>query len=364
MLPLRPSRVAILLAVPSHAQEPRSVSGLLTDSAGAPVSGASVSLVSPQGSVRGSARSTSQGEFRIANVAVGTYLLLVESPGFASRRMAVRVEKGGVDGLKVDLQPGAAFSDEVTVTATPGRAQEVADTPQRVNVIDGEEIGLRAKAVAAQIANGEVGIHLQRTSPTIGGIFIRGLTGTKVNVYLDGVRYTTSAQRGGISTFLNMVEPEALSSVEVLRGPSSAEYGSDALGGSVQFLTHTPSLSSDGRRVSGSWTANFGSADASYGSGLNAAYAGARFGLSGTVAGRRINTLKPGDGRDSHNAATRFLGLPSSVLIGERLPDTAFTQYGGRLKSLRATCAPNRTAASATTSSSAAMATSWPSSRT
>ena len=161
---------------------------------------------------------------------------------------------------------------------------------------------------------------------------MRGLTGTKVNVYVDGVRYTTSAQRGGISTFFDMVDPEALEGIEVVRGPSSAEYGSDALGGTVQLLTRVPVFSPAGQRVSGSWNASFGSADASFGSGLVARYAAPTFGLLGTLAGRRVNTLRPGGGVDSHNAVTRFFGLPSSTVIGERLPDTAFTQYGGQLK--------------------------------
>ena len=46
---------------------------------------------------------------------------------------------------------------------------------------------------------------------------------------------------------------------------------------------------------------------------------------------RRINRLRPGGGLDTHAAVTRFLGIPSDIL-GERLPDTAFTQYGGLLR--------------------------------
>ena len=72
---------------------------------------------------------------------------------------------------------------------------------------------------------------------------------------MDGVRYTTGAQRGGISTFFDLVEPSALEAVEVVRGPSSAEYGSDALGGSVQLLTRAPALSADGGRLAGSFSA-------------------------------------------------------------------------------------------------------------
>jgi outer membrane receptor for ferrienterochelin and colicin len=308
------------------------VSGRVLDPGGAPVPDAAVALLSPQGAVAATTRSDVAGGFRFEAVPSGSYVLTAGSPGFATRRLAVRVEAGGAaDALAVDLQP-EAFRDEVTVTASPGRAAALEDVAQRVNVIGEEEIALRSKAVLAQAASEEVGLHLQRTSPTIAGVFVRGLTGTKVNVYLDGVRYTTSAQRGGISTFFDMVEPEALEGIEVVRGPSSAEYGSDALGGTVQLLTRVPVFSPSGQRVSGSWNASAGSADASFGSGLVARYAAPTFGLLGTLAGRRVSTLRPGEGRDSHNAVTRFFDLPSSTVIGERLPDTAFTQYGGQLK--------------------------------
>jgi len=324
--------VLSVAGVPLAAAGSGRVSGRVRDPAGAPVPDAAVALLSPQGAIAATARSGATGEFQLDAVPSGSYVLTAGSPGFATRRLALQVEAGrAVEALAVDLQP-EAFHDEVSVTATPGRADALEDVAQRVNVIGEEEIARRVKAVLAQAASGEAGLHVQRTSPTIAGVFVRGLTGTKVNLYVDGVRYTTSAQRGGISTFFDMVEPETLEGIEVVRGPSSAEYGSDALGGTVQLLTRVPVFSPAGRRVSGSWNASAGSADASFGSGLVARYAAPTFGLLGTLAGRRVNTLRPGGELDSHNAVTRFFGLPSTTAIGERLPDTAFTQYGGQLK--------------------------------
>jgi outer membrane receptor protein involved in Fe transport len=323
----------VLVGAPLAARaEPESVSGVVVDPVGAPVPGASVSLLSPLGSIAAATRSDAAGAFRLAAVPPGSYVLAAEQPGFAVRRLAVRVEADRPpEPLEVALQP-EIFRDEVTVTASPGRAAALDDVAQQVNVVSEEEIALRAKAVLAQAAAEETGLQLQRTSPTVGGVFVRGLTGTKVNVYVDGVRYTTSAQRGGISTFFDMVEPEALEGIEVVRGPSSAEYGSDALGGTVQLLTRAPAFSPSGRRVSGGWNASFGSADASFSSGLVGRYSAATFGVTGTLSGRRVNTLRPGGGIDSHNAVTRFFDLPSSVAIDDRLPDTAFTQYGGQVK--------------------------------
>ena len=98
----------------------------------------------------------------------------------------------------------------------------------------------RAPEVVAQVVDEEPGVNLQRTSPSLSAVFVRGLTGRNVAVYVDGVRYTTSAQRGGVGTFFSLIEPSALATVEIIRGPASSQYGSDVLGGVVNFLTHSP----------------------------------------------------------------------------------------------------------------------------
>lgn len=306
------------------------MSGTVKDPTGAVVPRSSVTLVSPQGAIAAAQHTDERGAFHFPSVRSGTFVLVAEARGFAPRRIALKVEGASIE-LEVALQP-EAFRDEVTVTASPGRVEALESVPQRVNVIGEEQVAFRSKAVLAQAASEEVGLHLQRTSPTMGGIFVRGLTGTKVNMYVDGVRYTTAAQRGGVSTFFNLVDPEVLEGIEVVRGPSSAEYGSDALGGTIQLLTRRPQFSPSGGDVSALWNSSFGSADTSYGSSLTVRYAAPKLGVTGTLAARHAGDVRPGGGEDSHNAVTRFLGLPSSVVIGERLPDTAFTQYGGHLK--------------------------------
>jgi outer membrane receptor protein involved in Fe transport len=318
-----------LLADAAHAVR-TVVSGVVTDSQGTPIPGAAVTLATAQGSTVASRRADGQGAFRIEGLPQGSFVLRAEATGFAPRRLALRLTALPTE-LTIALLP-ESFRDEVTITASPGAADTVDATAQRVNVIPAELIVMRAKSVLAQAVAEEEGLHVQRTSPTIAGVYVRGLTGAKVNVYVDGVRYTTGSQRGGINTFFDLVEPESLEGIEVVRGPSSAEYGSDALGGSIQLLTRVPPFSSEGRRLSGSASLAGGSADASFGSALNAAYAAPRFGLSATLAGRRVNRLRPGAGVDSHNAVTRFFDQPSDLVVDDRLPDTAFTQYGGQLR--------------------------------
>lgn len=320
-----------MVITPSFAGEGRRVAGWVRDALGGSVNAADVTLLSSHQAILGSTRTDAQGRFTLERVPPGTYLLRVTSPRFAERRMAVRVEHSDVENIEVSLSLESVH-EEVTVTADAGLVEDAVRLSQQVNVIGADEIQQRAKAVVAQAVSEEVGVHLQRTSPSLAGIFVRGLTGNKVNVFVDGVRYSTSATRSGISTFLDLIEPSGLESVEVLRGPNSAQYGSDALGGSVQFISRAPAFSSGGPPVRTTLSTVISTADVSFGSNLSTSYGGRNFGLLVNLAGRRINTLRPGGGVDSRSVLQRFFGLPSSRFHGDRLPDTAFTQYGGMLR--------------------------------
>lgn len=311
--------------------EGKRITGVVRDAQRGVVVGAEVTLLNAQQAVLGATRTDAQGHFGFEGVPRGRHLLVARAAGFEELRLVVQVERVDVDHVEATLSVLPVHA-AVTVTATPGQVEDAGGLSQPVNVIGGEELQWRAKAVLAQAAEGEVGVHLQRTSPTVGGIFIRGLTGNKVNVFIDGVRYTTAAQRGGINTFLNLIEPSSLEAVEILRGPNSGRYGSDAIGGSVQFLSLVPPLGADTPVAHGSFSASGNTADASYGAALASSYGARRFGVVGNVAGRRANTLRAGRGLDSHSAVTRFFGLPSDRFYGSRLPDTAFTQYAGLLR--------------------------------
>jgi outer membrane receptor protein involved in Fe transport len=322
--------VAPVAAQAQQGSQGGEVTGLVTDARGAVISRAKVAIISAQQALQGMTETDHDGRFRFTGIAPGDYVLLVSRPDFSRRRVAVRVAAGETASIEVALEVNQV-TEHVTVTAETGRVEHRDNVIQAVNVITDEAIRLRARAVLAQMADEEVGVSLQRTSPTIGGIFVRGLTGKNVATYLDGVRYTTSAQRGGISTFFNLNEPSSLRAVEILRGPNSGQYGSDSLGGTLQLISRSPEFGSPEPETHGELNTFFTSADLSFGGNTLLTYGTRRFGLLANLASRRVNTLRPADGIDSHSSLTRFLGLPSNIL-GDRLTDTAFTQYGGTVK--------------------------------
>jgi hemoglobin/transferrin/lactoferrin receptor protein len=132
--------------------------------------------------------------------------------------------------------PAPALLPGVTVTATKTeRALE--DVPESVTVVDGEQLQQEQAAslddALKSVPNVEMGGGPRRIREQP---FIRGLGGGRVVVQIDGARQNFESGHQG-SLF---VEPELLKRVEVLRGPASALYGSDALGGVLSLNTKDP----------------------------------------------------------------------------------------------------------------------------
>lgn len=316
-----------LSTLTARAQSVGRLSGVVRDQQGASVSGAKVALIPSQQAAAQTTVSDVSGRFNFELIPPGSYEVRIEHSGFAAHRLAAAVTSGNITEINAVLEI-AGIKDAVTVTAETGQAQDKHLVAQQVNVVNEAAIFQRTTAVLAQVAEEEVGVSMQRTSPTIGAVLVRGLT--EVGVYVDGVRYTNSTQRGGINTFFNLNEPTSLRSVEMLRGPNTAQYGSDSLGGTVQLVSRQPEYGFLAPVVNGEFNTFFTSADLSYGGNTLVSYGTKRFGVLLNAVGRRVNTLRPGGGIDSHSALTRFLGIPSS-LLGSRLTDTAFTQYGGTI---------------------------------
>ncbi len=160
--------------------------------------------------MRRTALTGADGKFTFANVAPGTYSVAVSRAGFGHHNSVVQVSfRASKKELNIELEINP-LSEEVTVTAEAGQVSDAAKLAQPVNVINELEILERGTEVVAQVVDEEQGVNLQRTSPSLSAVFIRGLTGRNVAVYVDGVRYTTSAQRGGVGTFFSLIEPSSL----------------------------------------------------------------------------------------------------------------------------------------------------------
>lgn len=306
------------------AQLAENLTGTVKDTNGAIVVGAQITI---RGTITRSVITDAGGRYSFGELPLGDYVMTITAGGFADQSLKIKVTSNS-NTVDTVLDIG---SIKAAVTAEIGQEIDKKEIPQAINIIGNRQLLERTNPILAQAVQEEAGVNLQRTSPTMGGVFVRGLVGTKVNVYVDGVRYTTSAQRGGVSTFFNLNDASGLDSIEVIRGSSSAQYGSDALGGTVSMLSRSPVYGTNKAELHGETNLSFGTVDRSAGGSALFSYGTNKLGGYINLAGRNVGQIRTAKGLDTHSALIRFLGIPSNIL-DDRLPDTDFQQYGGNAR--------------------------------
>jgi outer membrane receptor protein involved in Fe transport len=258
-------------------------------------------------------------------------MVRVEATGFQAAVKAVTL---GRDVLVV-LSP-VATRTEVTVTAVRGMAEEVTETPSIASVATGGALEHSKGPTIGNQLEGKPGILVQQTTTAQVSPFLRGFTGYQVLNLIDGVRFNNSTLRSGPNQYLAFLEPSQAERMEAVLGPTSSQYGSDALGGTIQVLT-TPARFADGDQ--GEWhgqaTLGGNSADLSTGATGRLLWGTARAALMGGAHWRDHQDLRGGGGRDSRHTLRRLFGLNDEQIrdiTGNRMLDTAFRQSGGYAK--------------------------------
>ena len=220
---------ALALHAPApHAAAPHTVAGIVTDSAGAPIADARLKLVE----LGRSATSGLEGRFSIAGVNSGRYHLSVSAIGYAPRIEPVVVTDSDVS-LRLSLKRSVVELEALQVTATPN-ATTLLDSPQPVSALGGDELRQAQAPSLGETVENLPGVRSLSTGTGIGKPVIRGLTSNRVLIVADGQRLET--QQWGDEHSPN-VDTEDAERVEVIRGPASVLYGSDALGGVVNVVT-------------------------------------------------------------------------------------------------------------------------------
>src|SRR6266568_1494589 len=224
------------------------LSGRVADPDGRAVSGAAVVVVE----LHRVALTGTDGRFHFSDIPAGIYTVTVRSLGFAP--LARRVTVSGSTTLDLTLERTSVWVEPVTVTATRAPL-DVFSSPLPTEALSEDRLR-RAQSVSLAHALAELpGINALSTGQQIGKPVIRGLAGPRVLVLEDGSRledYSWSDEDGP------SVDARLAQRVEVIRGPASVLYGSDALGGVVNVIPEElpdanqgPKILSGGFEVSG-----------------------------------------------------------------------------------------------------------------
>jgi outer membrane receptor protein involved in Fe transport len=150
----------------------------------------------------------------------------------------------------------------IQITGTR-RGSEIAGVSTPVQVIAAEALSERTPEVLTDALREAPNVHVQATTVGQGSPYVRGLTGSAVLNLVDGMRLNHAIYRSSPNPYLALVDSHVARRVEILRGPASVLYGSDAMGGVIQVVTRKPEFHSAEWETRGGVDARFGSADLS-----------------------------------------------------------------------------------------------------
>jgi len=171
---------------------------------------------------------------------------------------------------------GTLALQQVTISATR-QEQDVNSVPSTISVHDRQELDRQNVNTIKELVRYEPGVSVGGTGQRggVSGYNIRGIDGDRILTQVDGVEIPDSFFNGPYAkTQRNYVDPEIVKRVEILRGPASVLYGSNAIGGAVSYFTLDPDdIIKPGQDVGARLKTGYSSADRSW---LK----------SGTVAGR------------------------------------------------------------------------------
>jgi len=134
------------------------------------------------------------------------------------------------------------------VVFSANRAEEKkSDVPYSIEVIDSKTIALENPQTSADMLANTGNIMIQKSQGGGGSTIIRGFEANRVLLVIDGVRMNNAIYRAGHLQDVITIDNAMLDRAEVIYGPSSVMYGSDALGGVIHFYTKKPLLGVDGK---------------------------------------------------------------------------------------------------------------------
>lgn len=219
----------LLLVLLSHVLIAQTLSGKIVNTEdGKPIMFASV--YAPEFSL--GTQTDTAGNFSFSNFPSSTVLLKISASGFET--IEIMVNSAIDKNLIIKLEHSHIHLDEVTVSTPFGHLQN--ENVTNVTSVRLNDINRIPSLSLSEAVSNIPGVYQLSTGNGIGKPVIRGLSGTRVVTYLGGLRIEN--QQWGDDHGMGITEV-GVEGVEVIKGPASLLYGSDALGG-VMYFIHSP----------------------------------------------------------------------------------------------------------------------------
>lgn len=232
-------QIAVFLLCPTLAvlAAENAIEGNISDRSGGRIAEVAVKLIEAASNTEWKCLTPDDGRFRFTGLPSGQYRLRAEKAGFSVLVRSLVLPDDAAEPLRLVLEVGA-IRDEITVSAQRNVRDESV-TPEVVSVIGEERLEARMPLTAMDPLRDMPGAYTQSqgffTRPNL-----RGFEGNRVMVLVDGERLNNSRNpTGHVGTGMEtgVIDMSMVESVEVVRGAGSVLYGTDAVGGTINFIT-------------------------------------------------------------------------------------------------------------------------------
>ncbi|MGH9340973.1 MAG: TonB-dependent receptor [Acidobacteriota bacterium] len=211
---------------------PQTISGRVADSQANPIPSVRLSLLE-NGRYVATQVTDEHGGYSFEGLKPGNYVLSIRQLGFRQEQIELRLPAGETLGHDVVLELDS-LKEHVVVTAT--RTESAASLlGSSISVISSQEIEAQNAATVAEVLRNVPGMNIVQVGGTgsISSLFLRGGESDYTKVFLDGIPLN---QPGGAIDLSNLSTAN-IERIEIVRGPQSALYGSDAISGVIQIFT-------------------------------------------------------------------------------------------------------------------------------
>ena len=147
-------------------------------------------------------------------------------------------------GHRVYLEQSSITLDQVVISASKWK-QPKKDVPVRISTISAKDISYKNPQTSADLLGSSGEVYVQKSQQSGGSPMIRGFATNRLVISVDGVKMNTAIFRSGNIQNVISIDPYSVEQTEVLFGPGSVIYGSDAIGGVMSFTTLRPAFSDD-----------------------------------------------------------------------------------------------------------------------
>ncbi len=219
------------------------ISGIVTDSTGAALRSAQVTLRAIATGEETRVETDAEGRYRVDAPVAGSYLVIVTRAGFSQAARTVLVEQTSAQlDVSVSLDLGV-MSAEVSVTASRA-ARDVRQIPLHVETLTRDAVEQRNTLSTGDALTAAVNVTPSGSGPFQVRPRLRGLDSTRLLVLVDGERLNNARQatdRTGAE--VGLISTDTINRIEIINGAGTLMYGSDALAGTVNIITNEPSFS-------------------------------------------------------------------------------------------------------------------------